>query len=262
VRRSARRTPPRSYPASRQRPGGSGVSDSSYKKYPHPKPPRGGQAAAVAGYAGPGFHHWPPGHIPQNTDSKPRIRIRRVQTGLKKSSERRSARRAPPRSYPASRQRPGGSGVSDPSYKKSRDETTTRRPRRRCSRVRRPRFPPLAPRPHPSKHGFETTDPNPTRSNRTQKTFGETFGEARAATVVSSFAAKTGRLRGQRPQLQKIPASETTTRRPSRRCSRGRWPRFPPLAPQATSLKHRIRNHGSESGAFEQDSKNVRRDVR
>ena len=43
-----RRAPPRSYPASLQRPGGSGVSDPSYKKYPHPKPPTSGDAATVA----------------------------------------------------------------------------------------------------------------------------------------------------------------------------------------------------------------------
>ena len=37
-----------------------------------------------------------------------------------------------------------------------------------------------------------------------QKSFGETFGEARAATVLSGIPSPTGRLRGQRPQLQKI----------------------------------------------------------
>jgi hypothetical protein len=60
-------------------------------------------------------------------------------------------------------------GVSDPSYRKSRDKTTTRRPSRRCSRVRRPRFPQLAPRPHPSSAGYERVHSNPARSNRTQK---------------------------------------------------------------------------------------------
>ena len=76
--------------------------------------------------AGPGFHHWPPGHIPQTPDTNALIRIRPVRSGLK-------------------------------------------------------------------------------------KTFGETFGEARAATVVSGFAAKTGRLRGQRPQLQKYPHPKPPT---------------------------------------------------
>jgi hypothetical protein len=41
-------------------------------------------------------------------------------------------------------------------------------------------------------------------SKRTQKTFVETFGEAHAATVESGIFSPTGRLRGQRPQLQKI----------------------------------------------------------
>jgi hypothetical protein len=36
----------------------------------------GGQAATVAGYAGPGFHTWPSGHILQDTAPKPLLRIR------------------------------------------------------------------------------------------------------------------------------------------------------------------------------------------
>ena len=36
----------------------------------------GGQAATVAGVAGPGFHNWPTGHILQDTDTKALIRIR------------------------------------------------------------------------------------------------------------------------------------------------------------------------------------------
>ena len=36
----------------------------------------GGKAATVAGGADPGFHTWPPGHTPQNTDSQPLLRIR------------------------------------------------------------------------------------------------------------------------------------------------------------------------------------------
>ena len=36
----------------------------------------GGPAAPVAGYAGPGFHTWPSGHIPQDTAPKPLLRIR------------------------------------------------------------------------------------------------------------------------------------------------------------------------------------------
>ena len=30
----------------------------------------GGKAATVAGYAGPGFHNWPSGHIPQDNGSE------------------------------------------------------------------------------------------------------------------------------------------------------------------------------------------------
>jgi len=33
-------------------------------------------AATVAGYDGPGFHTWPSSHIPQDTDTKPLLRIR------------------------------------------------------------------------------------------------------------------------------------------------------------------------------------------
>jgi hypothetical protein len=36
----------------------------------------GGQTATVAGYAGPGFHTWPPGHTPQNRDPNPLLRNR------------------------------------------------------------------------------------------------------------------------------------------------------------------------------------------
>ena len=43
-------------------------------------------AAAVAGYAGPGFHNWPPSHIPQDTDTNP---LRRIRSPLKKHSEAR-----------------------------------------------------------------------------------------------------------------------------------------------------------------------------
>ena len=45
-------------------------------KEPDPKPLRRRGAAAVAGSAGPGFHNWPSGHIPQDTAPKPLLRIR------------------------------------------------------------------------------------------------------------------------------------------------------------------------------------------
>ena len=55
------------------------------------------------------------------------------------------------------------------------------------------------------------------------KTFGETFGEARAATVESVITCHTGQLRGQRPQLQKKkkPCPQATDPRPSQ-CRRPR----------------------------------------
>ena len=36
----------------------------------------GGSAATVAGDVGPGFYIWPRGHIDQDTDTKPFLRIR------------------------------------------------------------------------------------------------------------------------------------------------------------------------------------------
>ena len=50
-----------------------GVSDPRLQKNRIRNHHLGGDAATVAGYAGPGFHIWPTGHIPQNTD---RIRFR------------------------------------------------------------------------------------------------------------------------------------------------------------------------------------------
>ena len=126
-------------------------------------------------------------------------------------------RRAPPRSNPAPLQRPGGSGASDPSYRRKRNLSA--RATSLNIRIRNryaggqaatvagdvgPGF-----HPWPSGHILQTPDPQPLLRSRSQakKTFGETFGEARAATVKSGSAAKTGRLRGQRPQLQKKPTS-------------------------------------------------------
>jgi hypothetical protein len=86
---------------------------------PETKQPRGGDAAAVAGYAGPGFHHWPTGHIPQapDTNALNRIRLNALEPDPKTRSEKRSPRRAPTPSNPFFLHRPGGSGVSDPSYR-------------------------------------------------------------------------------------------------------------------------------------------------
>ncbi len=44
-----------------------GVSDPRLQKIRIRNNGAGGQAATIAGYAGPGFPTWPPGHIHQNT---------------------------------------------------------------------------------------------------------------------------------------------------------------------------------------------------
>ena len=62
-----------------------------------------GQAATVAGDVGPGFHTWPPGHIPQITDPNALIRSR----------------------FPANKTFGAATGVSAPSYnEKPASETT------------------------------------------------------------------------------------------------------------------------------------------
>ena len=152
-KRSVRRAPPRSDPSSLVTPGGSGVSAPSDRKHPYP--------ASETTYQRQSRHcswgRWP--RFPQlalrphpsndrdeRADSHPVAR-------RKKSSEKRSVRRTPPRSDPASLQRPGGSGVSAPSYRKHpypASETTYQRQSRHCSWGRWPRFPQLALRPHPS----------------------------------------------------------------------------------------------------------------
>ena len=53
-----------------------GVSDPRLQKIRIQNNNPGGKAATVAGYAGPGFHTWPPGHIPQDTDPNPLLRSR------------------------------------------------------------------------------------------------------------------------------------------------------------------------------------------
>ena len=67
-----------------------GVSDPRLQKIRIRNNGAGGQAAAVAGHVGPGFHTWPLGHINQDTDTKPLLRIR---SSAKRRSERRSAPR-------------------------------------------------------------------------------------------------------------------------------------------------------------------------
>ena len=53
-----------------------GVSDPRLQKTQTRNRCAGGKVAPVAGVAGPGFHTWPPGHIPQGTAPKPLLRIR------------------------------------------------------------------------------------------------------------------------------------------------------------------------------------------
>ena len=53
-----------------------GVSDPRLQKIRRRNNGAGGDAAAVAGYAGPGFPTWPSGHIPQDTAPNPLLRIR------------------------------------------------------------------------------------------------------------------------------------------------------------------------------------------
>jgi hypothetical protein len=63
----------------------------------------GGDAATVAGYAGPGFHIWPLGHYPQATDPNALIRIRPPAFAKKSFGETFGA----------------ATGVSDPSYRRN-----------------------------------------------------------------------------------------------------------------------------------------------
>jgi hypothetical protein len=70
-----------------------------------------------------------------------------------------------------------------------------RRQRRHCSRVRWPRFPHVALRPHRSSHQHETTATNPASSNRTPKTFGETLKKARHPLIRLPVGDKSGCLR-------------------------------------------------------------------
>ena len=92
----------------------------------------------LAGSAGPGFHTWPSGHISQDNGSETTS------------------------SHPVPCQKDVRRGVR----------------RRDCSRVRGPRFPHLALRPHLSRHGCETASSHPAPG---KKTFGEAFGEATVA---------------------------------------------------------------------------------
>ena len=75
------------------------LSDPRRQKIRIRKNGAGGKAATVAGYAGPGFHNWPSGHIPQNTAPNPLLRSRP------------HAKKAFGEAFGAA------TGVSDPSYR-------------------------------------------------------------------------------------------------------------------------------------------------
>jgi hypothetical protein len=146
--------------------------------------------------------------------SRQRLRIRFFTAGPlpKRRSERRSA------------PRPGSAthGYKDPNTKPLR-----RRPSRHCSRVRRPRFPHLALKPHPSRHGSESASSQPAHCQKDVRR-GVRRGVRR-------------RDRGQRPTATKDPNPEQRRRRPSRHCSRVRRPRFPQLALRPHPSRQRLR---------------------
>ena len=81
-----------------------GVSDPRLQKNRIRNDDAGGQAATVAGYAGPGFHNWPAGHILRDADPNALIRIRPPAFPKKSFGETFGA----------------ATGVSDPSYRRNR----------------------------------------------------------------------------------------------------------------------------------------------
>jgi len=107
-----------------------------------------------------------------------------------------------------------------------------------AGRVRRPRFPHLAPKPPPSRHGSESASPHPVPCQKNVRR-----GVRR-------------RDRGQRPTATENPDPKPLRRRQSRRCSRVRWPRFPQLALRPHPSRQWLRNRFSTSGSM---PKGVRR---
>ena len=99
----------------------------------------GGAAATVAGDVGPGSPHWPLGHTPQDTEAK--SCHRGPSPGLHQN-----------RSERCSAPRPGSAPPATENTRIPHPKPPARRHRRHCSWGRWPRFPPLAPRPHPSRH--------------------------------------------------------------------------------------------------------------
>jgi hypothetical protein len=111
-----------------------GVSDPRLQKIRIRNRCAGGDAATVAGYAGPGFHTWPAGHIPQDN-----------------GSETASSHPVPCQKDVRRDVRRGDRGQRPTATKDPNTKPLRRRRRRHCSRVRRPRFPHVARRPHSSR---------------------------------------------------------------------------------------------------------------
>ena len=121
-----------------------GVSDPRLQKIRIRNNGAGGDAATVDGVAGPGFHTWPSGHIPQDNGSEtafshPAPWQKDVRRGVRRGDRG---------------QRP--TATNDPDTKQLR-----RRQSRHCSWGRWPRFSQLALRPHPSRHGSESAFSHP-----------------------------------------------------------------------------------------------------
>jgi hypothetical protein len=112
-----------------------------------------------------------------------------------------------------------------------------------AGRVRWPRFPHLALRPHPSRHGSETASPHPPPCQKDVRK-----GVRR-------------RDRGQQPTATKDPNPKPLRRRRSRHCSRVRWPRFPHLALRPHPSRQWLRIRFSAAGPMPK-RRSERRSVR
>ena len=149
-----------------------GVSDPRLQKIRIRNHGAGGQAAAVAGDVGPGFHNWPTGHIPPDNGSES---ASSHPVPCQKDVRRRDRGQRP-------------TATEDPNTKPLR-----RRQSRRCSRVRWPRFPQLAFRPHPSRqwlrNRFFAAGPLPNRRS-VPRPGSATHGYRRSEYETTAQAAK------------------------------------------------------------------------
>jgi hypothetical protein len=110
-----------------------GVSDPRLQKIRIRNNGAGGRAAPVAGYARPGFHTWPSGHIPKSGSESASSQPVPCQKIVRRGVRRRDRGQRP-------------TATKDPDTKQQ-----PRRQSRHWNRVRRPRFPHLAFGPHPSR---------------------------------------------------------------------------------------------------------------